>query len=67
MKKGRRVSQQAATVREVHGLVMDSLNSYLGAISVQDLLNSLEQGVPTKTLIAEALRTEATRLEEQAK
>lgn len=65
MKKGRRVSPQAAAVREVHGLVMDSLNSYLDAISVQDLLSSLENGKPSNQLIADALRTEADRLAEQ--
>ena len=67
MKKGRRVSVQAAAVREVHGLVMDSLNNYLDAISVQDLLDSLEDGSSTEALIAGALRTEADRLEKQAK
>ena len=67
MKKGRRVSVQAAAVREVHGLVMDSLNNYLDAISVQDLLDSLEDGSSTEALIAGALRTEADRLEKQGK
>ena len=62
MKKGRRVSEQAAAVREVHGLVMDSLNNYLDAITVQDLLNSLQEGEEPENLIAGALRTEADRL-----
>ena len=63
MKKGRRVSPQAVAVREVHGLVMDSLNSYLNAISVQDLLDSLEDGVSSDQLIANALRAEADKLD----
>ena len=63
MKKGRRISQQAAAVREVHGLVMDSLNSYLGAISIQDLLSSMEGDSTSEELIANALRTEADRIE----
>lgn len=63
MKKGRRISKQAAAVREVHGLVMDSLNTYLDAISVQDLLDSMEGGEPPEKLIAAALRAEADRLE----
>ena len=62
MKKGRRVSAQAAAVREVHGMVMDSLNVYLSAISVQDLLDSMENGADSGELIANALRIEADRL-----
>lgn len=62
MKKGRRVSPQAAAVREVHGLVMDSLNVYLDSISVQDLLDSMTEEGSSKDLIANALRAEADRL-----
>ena len=62
MKKGRRVSAQAAAVREVHGLVMDSLNVYLNAITVQDLLDSMEGEGASTELIANALRAEADRL-----
>ena len=64
MKKGRRLSKQAAVVREVHGLVMDSLNSYLGAISIQDLLSSMEGDAAPEKLIANALRAEADRIEQ---
>ena len=65
MKKTRRMSSQAAKVREAHGLVMESLNSYLYAISIQDLLDSLdEDGKPTSELIADALDAEAKRLRE---
>ena len=63
MKKGRRVSKQAAAVREVHGLVMDSLNTYLDAISVQSLLDSMDGDAEPEKLIAAALRAEADRLE----
>ena len=63
MKKGRRVSSQAAAVRKVHGLVMDSLNSYLNAITVQNLLDSLETDAPSEKLIAQALRAEADQLD----
>ena len=62
MKKGRRVSAQAAAVREVHSLVMDSLNTYLDAISIQDLLESINNGGSSEKLIADALRAEADRL-----
>lgn len=62
MKKGRKVSSQAAAVREVHGLVMDSLNTYLNAISVQDLLDSMNGDDAAEVLLASALRAEADRL-----
>ena len=62
MKTGRRVSEQAAAVRDIHGTVMDSLNSYLGAITVQDLLSTLDGGVSSEQLIADALRHEADRM-----
>ena len=39
-----------------------SLNSYLGAISVQDLLDSRENGQSENELIATALRREADKL-----
>ena len=67
MKKGRKVSDSAATVRAMHGVVTDSLDQYLGAISVQDLLNTMEDGQPADLLIANALEGEAKRLREQAK
>ena len=62
MKTGRRVSSQAAAVREVHGMVMDSLNTYLDSISVQDLLDSMAKNASSEELIAGALRKEADRL-----
>lgn len=63
MKKGRKVSESAAAVREVHGMVMDSLNNYLDAISVQDLMESLPGGETNpKELIASALEVEANKL-----
>lgn len=62
MKKGRRVSEQAAAVREVHSLVMTSLNTYLEAISIQDLIDSMGDNESPEELIANALRSEADRL-----
>ena len=67
MKKGRKVSDSAATVRAMHGIVTDSLDQFLSAISVQDLLNTMEDGQPADLLIANALEGEAKRLREQAK
>lgn len=62
MKKGRRISKQANAVREAHGLVMESLNSYLGAITVQDLLDAMDDKTDPDLLLAGALRAEADRL-----
>lgn len=62
MKKGRRVSEQAAAVREVHSLVMDSLNTYLEAISIKDLIKAMGEDQTPNDLIANALRAEADRL-----
>lgn len=62
MKKGRRVSEQVAAVRDIHGMVMESLNSYLDAITVQDLMNALDSKQSEDELIAAALRREADRL-----
>ena len=61
MKKGR-VSKQAASVRKMHGMVVNSLNSYLNSITVQSLLDSRESE-NTNEMIAQALRAEADRLE----
>lgn len=62
MKKGRKVSERAAAVREAHNLIMNSLNSYLDAISVQDLLDTLDKNGSPDELIADALEAEAARL-----
>lgn len=63
MKKGRKISEPAATVRKAHGAVMDSLNSYLNSITIQDLLESLEEnGNDIDAIIADALEKEAERL-----
>lgn len=67
MKKGRKASDSAAAVRVMHGMVTDSLEKYLAAISVQDLLDTYESGEPHSLLIARALETEAARLREKAK
>lgn len=67
MKKGRKVSEQAAAVREVHGLVTDSLDMFLDAITVQDLLDGIAGEQSPKLLIADALDGEAKRLRAAAK
>ena len=65
MKKGRKVSDSAAAVRTMHGMVTDSLNMFLDAITVQDLLDALEDGGSSDELIANALEKEAARLREK--
>ena len=62
MKKGRKASPQAETVRQMHGAVMDSLDAFLGAITVQDLLSVMQNGGNTDELLAAAFETEAARL-----
>ena len=65
MNKGRKVSDSAAAVRTMHGMVTDSLNMFLDAITVQDLLDALEDGGSSDELIANALEKEAARLREK--
>lgn len=67
MKKGRKVSDSAAAVRTMHGMITDSLEKYLGAISVQDLLDTYGGDDPGELLIARALETEAKRLRAKVK
>ena len=62
MKKGRKASPQAETVRQMHGAVMDSLDAFLGAITVQDLLSVMRNGGNTDELLAAAFEAEAARL-----
>ena len=67
MKKGRKISDSAAAVRVMHGMITDSLEKYLGAISVQNLLDTYEGDEPGELLIARALETEAKRLRAKVK
>lgn len=67
MKKGRKASDSATAVRVMHSMVTESLEEYLAAISVQDLLDTYESGEPQSLLIAGALEKEAARLREKAK
>lgn len=62
MKKGRKASEAAANVREMHAMILDSLDSFLDAITVQDLLDAMENSESTNDLIANALEREIERL-----
>ena len=62
MKKGRKASSSALAVREMHDMVMDSLDTFLGAITVQSLLDVMEAGQSAEGLIADALEVEVARL-----
>ena len=50
------------SVRKMHSLVVESLNSYLDCITVQDLLDSTQPDAPRGELIAQSLEREASRL-----
>ena len=67
MKKSRNESPSAGLVREVHGNIMASLDSFLESISVQDMINAHNEGVAPELLMAEALEKEAKRLRSKAK
>ena len=62
MKKGRKASPSALAVRDMHGMVMESLDAFLGAITVQSLLDVMENNETPDNLIADALEAEAARL-----
>lgn len=67
MKKGRKVSDSAAAVREMHGILSESLDQFMAAISVQDLLDVMKEGQSAESVIANALEVEAARLRGSAK
>ena len=62
MKKGRKVSDSAAAVRAMHNMVTDSLEMFLASISVQDLLDALQDEESTEVIIGRALEAESKRL-----
>lgn len=62
MKKGRKASESASKVRDIHGMVMESLDSYLGSISVRDLLAAYQEEGSANNLIADALERSAASL-----
>lgn len=67
MKKARKEAASAALVREIHGTIMGSLDSFLESISIQDMLDSHDKGVAPELLMADALEKEAQKLRAQAK
>lgn len=62
MKKGRKASPSAIAVREMHGMVLASFETFLNAITVQDLLDVMQGDESSDELIAAALEAEAARL-----
>ena len=62
MKSSRNASDSANTVRFLHGAVVESLESYLNAISLQDLVGISENNEDSSELIARALEGEVKRL-----
>ena len=67
MKKGRKVSDSAAAVRAMHGMLADSLEQYMNSITVQDLLKVLDDDEPVEAVMADAFETEAARLRAKVK
>ena len=67
MKKGRKVSDSAAAVRAMHGMLADSLDQYMNSITVQDLLKVLDDDEPVEAVMADAFETEAARLRAKVK
>ena len=67
MKKSQKDSESAILVREVHGIIMNSLDSYLESISIQDMIDAHNEGVSPKLLMADALEKEAKKLRSQVK
>ena len=63
MKKGAKASESALAVYKIHAHVSDSLNNYLAAITVQDLLDITNEEGSANKVIAAARRQEADRLE----
>ena len=62
MKKGSKASEPARKVRDVHSMIMESLNAYLGSISVTDLIEAYNNEGDAKALIADALDRSAAEL-----
>ena len=67
MKKGRKVSDSAAAVRAMHGMLADSLDQYMNSITVQDLLKALDDDEPVEAVMSDAFETEAARLRAKVK
>ena len=67
MKRGRKASDSASAVRVIHGVVTESLEAFLSAITVQDLVNTMQADESPDLLIADALETAAARMRADAK
>lgn len=66
MKKTRKEGASAAMVRDIHGTIMDSLDVFLESITIQDMLDAYNEGVPSEMLMADALEKEAQKLRARA-
>ena len=65
LKNRRNVNEHVECVLNMHAMIADSLNSYLGSITVQDLLDATEGSKSDKVFIAKALVREGERLLEK--
>lgn len=66
MKTGADASDSAEVVLRMHTVVTDSLNSYLKAITVADLMKISKDELPSDEIVARALEHEAARLRGEA-
>ena len=62
LKAKRKASSEFEAVRKMHSLVSESLNSYLSCITVQDLLDAVNDDTPLDEVLAVSLEREAKRL-----
>ena len=52
---------------KVHSAIMSSLDCFLDSISIQDLIDSYQNGTNANDLMADAFEKEAARLRTKAK
>ena len=67
LKKSRKEAPSATMVREIHGTIMGSLDSFLESISIQDMLDAYNGGEAPELLMAAALEKEAAKLRSKTK
>ncbi len=67
LKKPKRANDQTIAIMKVHSAIMSSLDCFLDSISIQDLIDSYQNGTNANDLMADAFEKEAARLRTKAK
>lgn len=62
MKDSKEATHSAREAQKMHGMVLESLDAYLTAITVQDLVDVMGDSTSTNAVLADALEREAARL-----